>query len=74
MYIDPQVVSWILIGGASFCAFMIGILYAEEKAKQNSEDTIEHTIDWLIENNYVRHKLMPDGDVELIPLTAEDKK
>lgn len=61
MYIDPTLVSWLIIGGASFCAFMIGKLITEKKL----EDQIEDTIDFLIENNFVKARKNLSGEWEL---------
>lgn len=66
MFIDPIIVNWLLLAGASICAFMIGF-----KINQNSkEEVIEETILYLIHNNFIEAKKV-DGEWEIIEL---DKK
>jgi uncharacterized membrane protein YdjX (TVP38/TMEM64 family) len=64
MFIDPVVIQWACIVGASFCAYMAGKLIGEGRR----DDIIENTIQYLIDNNLVRHKLDKDGEIELLPL------
>ena len=66
MFISPIIIQWLIIGGASVCAFMIGNLWNAKKR----EEAIEDTITYLIENNYVRSRLT-DGEHELIPLNED---
>lgn len=61
MYIDPVLINWLIIGGASFCAFMIGKLLGEQKL----ENQIEDTIVYLIENNFVHAERNLDGEWEI---------
>lgn len=63
MYLDPTIVSWLLIGGASVCAFMIG-----RHSIRNTEQVIEDTILYLIHNNYVKAHKTAEGEWDLIPL------
>lgn len=66
MFIDPIIIQWALIGGASFAAFMIGLGWS----KNSKEAAINDTIIYLIENNFVKSRLV-DGEHELIPLDEE---
>jgi hypothetical protein len=67
--IDPHIISWLLIGGASLCAFMIG----REVQSGKDEQIIESTISYLCDNNYVKHKVLDDGEIELIKLDEGSK-
>ena len=67
IYISSQAVLWILLAGAAGCAFMIGRHYGEG----DENDTIEHTIDYLVEGGFVRYRTR-DGEIELIPLDEEN--
>jgi len=62
-YISVQTVLWILLAAAAGCAFMIGRYYGEG----DKDDTIKHTIDYLVEGGFVRYQKR-DGEIELIPL------
>lgn len=66
MFIDPTLISWLLIGAASFAAFMIGRNTADTK-----ELVIEETILYLIHNNFVRARKV-DGEWDIIPLDEEN--
>lgn len=68
MFIDPQTISWLVIGAASFCAFMIGKHYGSGE----KEDTIAHTIEYLIEQGFLKARKTMDGEYELIH--PEDEK
>lgn len=63
MYLDPQTIQWLLIGGASFCAYMIG-----RSSTPKVDDIIESTIVYLIHNNYVKAKRDENGEWDLIQL------
>jgi len=67
MYIDPTIVSWLLIGGASLCAFMAGIAWGQDK----QEKIISDTIMYLIHNNYVKAKQV-DGEWEILDLDGNE--
>lgn len=69
MYIDPTIVSWLLIGGASLCSFMVGKLLSE----RNTDKIINDTIMYLIDNNYVRAKQVSDGEWEIIDLDGNEE-
>ena len=66
MYIDPWIIQWGVMLSAAGCAFMIGKLWAGG----TKEQTIEDTITYLIENNYLRSRLI-DGEHELIQLDED---
>jgi len=63
MIIDPVILNWLLIGGASLCAFMI----RKNFRLFTTEDVIENTIIYLIENNYVKAKKI-NGEWEILEL------
>ena len=63
MFIDPTIISWLLITGASFCAFMIGRSWDN----MNRETIIESTIQYLIDNNFIKAKKI-DGEWEILEL------
>lgn len=60
MYLDPTLISWLLLGAASVCAFMVGKNWGIEER----DEIIENTILYLIENNFVRAKKV-NGEWEL---------
>lgn len=64
IYISVQTIQWLLIASASFCAFMIG----KAISKRNSDELIENTIQYLIENKFVRWKRDENGEIEIIPI------
>lgn len=66
MFIDPIIISWALIAGASICAFMVGLLWGERK----TEETINNTILYLIENNFVKARKI-NGEWEILNLDGE---
>lgn len=68
MYIDPSLISWILISGASFCAFMVGMCVQAWR----KDSVINDTIMYLIENNFINAEKDHNGEWEIIPL--DDKK
>ena len=63
MFIDPTLISWIIILAASLCAFMIGRSWD----KMNREDIIETTIQYLIDNNFIKAKKI-NGEWEILEL------
>jgi magnesium-transporting ATPase (P-type) len=63
MFIDPTLISWILILATSLCAFMIGRSWD----KMNREEIIENTIQYLIDNNFIKAKKI-NGEWEIIEL------
>lgn len=66
MFLDPVIISWILIGGASLCAFMIGKIWGE----RNTEEIINNTIVYLIENNFIKARKI-NGEWEILNLNGE---
>ena len=62
MYIDPIIMQWAIIGGASFCAYMIGKLWAD----RSKDQLIEDTISYLVENKFLRSEIR-DGEETLVP-------
>lgn len=63
MFVDPTLISWLLIAGASLCAFMIGRSWD----KMNREIIIESTIQYLIDNNFIKAEKI-DGEWEILEL------
>ena len=63
MFIDPIIIMWGLLAGASVAAFMIGKYWS----MRDRDMAIEDTIVYLVENNFVRSSKI-DGEIELIPL------
>lgn len=63
MYLDPTIVSWLLIGCASVCAFMVG-----RNSVRTTEQVIEYTILYLIHNGYLRARQSDEGEWDIIPL------
>lgn len=63
MVIPYEIIMWGLLFAASGTAFMIGVNIAHNR----TERTIADTIDFLIANDYLRHRKLSDGDIELIP-------
>lgn len=61
MYIDPITIQWLIIGGAAFCAFMIGKLLGEKKL----EDQIEDTIEYLIQEGFIKARRNGLGQWEI---------
>lgn len=56
MFIDPVIISWLLIAAASFASFMIGLSWKNA----SNEEIIENTILWLIDNNMINAKKVGD--------------
>jgi len=67
MYIDSVTLNWIIIGGASICAGMIGYHYA----KRSTEETIADTISFLAKEGFVKSYENADGELELIKLNED---
>ena len=67
MYLDPVLIQWALIGGASICAFMAG----REWGGRKTNDTIEDTINYLCNEGYIKHKINSDGEIEIQKLFDE---
>ena len=65
MFIDPTLLSWLLIGGASVCAFMVGRI-----TNDTTDQVINDTIMYLIENNFVRARKV-NGEWDILPLDHE---
>ena len=63
MFIDPTIISWLLIAGASLCAFMIGRSWDN----MNRETIVESTIQYLIDNNFIKAKKI-NGEWENLEL------
>lgn len=63
MFIDPQIINWLLIGGASLCAFMIGFNF-----RPTTNQIISDTIIWMVDNNYAKGRENSDGELELLEL------
>lgn len=70
MYIDPIMFNWILIGGASICAGMIGY-YVGTKS---NEEAIADTITYLAQEGFVKSFENEDGELELIKLNEDIPK
>lgn len=63
MFVDPTLISWLLIAGSSLCAFMIGRSWD----KMNRETIVESTIQYLIDNNFIKAEKV-DGEWEILEL------
>ena len=59
---------WILMGGASFCAYMIG----RHVSLKDTDTVIENTIKVLADNELVNWKYDENGDIELLPLDEKN--
>lgn len=67
MYIDPIILNWTLMLGASFCAFMVGrLLY-----QQTEDEVIEKTVLYLIQNNFIRAQKNENDEWEILDLDGE---
>ena len=64
MYIDPIIISWLLITAASCAAFMIGKSWSDSQ----KDEIIENTILYLIHNNMIRAEKSADGEWEILEL------
>lgn len=64
MYIDPIIISWLLIAAASCAAFMIGKSWSDSQ----KDEIIENTILYLIHNNMIRAEKSADGEWEILEL------
>lgn len=64
--LSAEMIGWVLIGGASLCAFMIGKLIGQKEHDQ----TIENTINYLIDEGFLRYKKV-NGEIEIIKLNDE---
>jgi len=63
-YIDSDIAIWLLFFGASVCAFMLGKLFAYA----DQEDVIDKTIKVLIDKDYLKYRILDDGEIELLPI------
>lgn len=64
MFIDPIIVDWAILLGASFAAFMVGKTLSDIR----KDDVIENTILFLVENKLVKWKHDENGEIELLPI------
>ena len=62
MHLDPELVQWVIIGGATLCAFMIG----REWGNKDKNDLIEDTITYLCEEGFIKFNKRADGEIEII--------
>lgn len=69
MFIDPIIMQWGIILGASVCAFMIGMLWSENR----KEAIIENTIVYLVDNGFMRAQKI-DGEYEILKLDEFDNE
>lgn len=60
MYMDPM----ILLAAASFCAGMVGYHFG----RRSDEEIVMGTINYLINNNFVRSYENEDGELEILKL------
>lgn len=67
MFVDPSLISWLIIAAASICSFMIGI----SVSKYTREQIIEETIVYLIQNNFIKAKKV-DGEWEILDLDNKE--
>lgn len=58
-------INMIFILATSACAFMIGRAWAN---RITSEEVVENTIEYLIENNFIKAKRLDDGEWEIIKI------
>lgn len=61
---DPTVLTLLLSGGIFGCAYMIG----RNHGAGIKDDTIEDTINYLIEEGFLRYKRVGNGEVEILKL------
>lgn len=59
---------WILMAGASICAYMIG----RHMSLRDNDLVIENTIKFLVENELVKWKYDENGEIELLPLDEKN--
>jgi hypothetical protein len=69
IYFDPLLLTALIGGGIFFVSFMLGRWSGLSKQEQ----IISDTFDFLIENDYLTIKKLPDGDIELIPNSAKSE-
>lgn len=67
MYISPVILDWIMIAGASFCAGMIGFYIGWKR----NEETIASTINYLVDEGFVKSFKNDQGELELIKIRDE---
>lgn len=63
LHIDPIIMTWLTLGAACICSFMIG-----RNSQPATEIVIESTIQHLIDSGYVKARQTADGDWDLIKL------
>lgn len=59
---------WILMFGASLCAYMIG----RHMSLRDTDLVIENTIKFLVDNELVKWKYDENGEIELLPLDEKN--
>jgi len=62
--IDPLALTLLLSGSIFGCAFMIGKNHGEGKKDQTIDDTIQH----LIDNGFLRYTRNRSGELEILKL------
>jgi len=68
--LDP-VTATILFGAITVgCGYILG----KWKGEGSKEDTVNNTIDWLIESGFIKAVEEADGSVSLIPLKEQRKR
>jgi hypothetical protein len=68
--LDP-VIATILFGAVTVgCGYLLG----KWKGEGDKEETVNNTIDWLIESGFVKAREEADGSVSLIPLNEQKKR
>lgn len=67
MFLDPQIISWILIAFASGAAYMIGYHTGTRK----TEMVISSTITYLVNDGYIKSYVDQNGDLELVKINDE---
>jgi len=63
--ISQLALKWGLIIAASICAFFAG------RATNDRDKIIEHTIKYLVDQGFVKHRLTESGEIDIVPLDEE---
>lgn len=61
---SPEVMLWIIFAAANVCTFMMGKLFSQRETGQ----TVDSTLQYLIDNNMIRWERREDGEIEILTL------
>ncbi len=70
MFIDPLLAKWAVFIGFGISVFMAGFNWAGIRRQNASIETIE----WLIQNGFLKAEQAEDGEWDLYPIDDEEEE